>query len=594
MVFNMKNGSILRDSISAINIVHKFSKKSFWLRISQILIMAIKPSASIIVLEKLVDSTQALINGKHGMLLLWMLLLVLISIFYSLATSMESYISILLEKQLNEAFSEQLLKKYQKIPYEYFENPDIQDVINKVGSQPQAIFSTLFFHITNIISILISIVTLIFVFVRVSVLLSGIFLFVIIVMVYGNIKATEYLNNMYMEQTQEERKMEYLYGLMSEKNSVLELRIFDAIEYIKEKWSVINSKILKERIRKTIYSEKYKIVSNVGLLVWVIGIMSILGFKLYNNEISLGIFTAVISSATSAVEMSKVFAGSITDISSKHLNIYCYEQFMQLSERKWGTEVLKKKEKHFIEFRNVYFVYPSNEKTIFKDFSLSFYTDEHLAIVGNNGAGKSTLIKLLVGLYRPTKGKILIDGKDIQLYREKEMMKIVSVVFQDFKEYELSVRENVSFGDIEKIHDDEKIRKAMEQGMIIDFGNDLDQPLGKLEKEGKDLSGGQWQRLAIARACIADSELVILDEPTASLDPIAENELYMNFMKLKGVKGCLIISHRLASAKIADRIIVIDKGTKVEDGSHEMLMNLKGLYYEMFSAQKAWYKNDDK
>ncbi len=590
----MKNGSILRDSISAINIVHKFSKKSFWLRISQILIMAIKPSASIIVLEKLVDSTQALINGKHGMLLLWMLLLVLISIFYSLATSMESYISILLEKQLNEAFSEQLLKKYQKIPYEYFENPDIQDVINKVGSQPQAIFSTLFFHITNIISILISIVTLIFVFVRVSVLLSGIFLFVIIVMVYGNIKATEYLNNMYMEQTQEERKMEYLYGLMSEKNSVLELRIFDAIEYIKEKWSVINSKILKERIRKTIYSEKYKIVSNVGLLVWVIGIMSILGFKLYNNEISLGIFTAVISSATSAVEMSKVFAGSITDISSKHLNIYCYEQFMQLSERKWGTEVLKKKEKHFIEFRNVYFVYPSNEKTIFKDFSLSFYKDEHLAIVGNNGAGKSTLIKLLVGLYRPTKGKILIDGKDIQLYREKEMMKIVSVVFQDFKEYELSVRENVSFGDIEKIHDDEKIRKAMEQGMIIDFGNDLDQPLGKLEKEGKDLSGGQWQRLAIARACIADSELVILDEPTASLDPIAENELYMNFMKLKGVKGCLIISHRLASAKIADRIIVIDKGTKVEDGSHEMLMNLKGLYYEMFSAQKAWYKNDDK
>lgn len=259
-----------------------------------------------------------------------------------------------------------------------------------------------------------------------------------------------------------------------------------------------------------------------------------------------------------------------------------------------GNRSSEKKEKHFIEFRNVYFVYPSNEKTIFKDFSLSFYTDEHLAIVGNNGAGKSTLIKLLVGLYRPTKGKILIDGKDIQLYREKEMMKIVSVVFQDFKEYELSVRENVSFGDIEKIHDDEKIRKAMEQGMIIDFGNDLDQPLGKLEKEGKDLSGGQWQRLAIARACIADSELVILDEPTASLDPIAENELYMNFMKLKGVKGCLIISHRLASAKIADRIIVIDKGTKVEDGSHEMLMNLKGLYYEMFSAQKAWYKNDDK
>ena len=593
MFFDARNNIVLRDSVGAVKVIYNYCRLTFVLRMCQILVMSLKPALSVLILEKLIDNIQLLIHHEHNLVWFWMFLLIVLSILYSVVISMESYISILLEKKLNETFSEQILEKYLKIQFQCFENPKIQDMINKVGSQPQNIFLTLFFQITNIISMVISIAALVVVFFRVSIFLSAIFLVVIIVMIYGNIKATEYLNSMYLEQTQAERKMGYLYSLMSEKHSVLELRIFDAISYIKGKWDGINSTTLKERIKKTIYSEKYKIISNLGLLGWIIGLIGILAFKLYYHQISVGIFTSIITSATSAVAMSKAIAESVADISRKHLNIFCYEEFMKLPEIKYGDMKVQDKEKHFIEFKNVSFCYPRHSKEIIHNLSFSFYTDEHLAIVGKNGAGKSTLIKLLVGLYEPSEGRILIDGIESQLYSKGEVNKIISAVFQDYKEYELNVRENVAFGDIDKISDDKRIKEALKLGMISELGSELDMPLGRIEQDGKDLSGGQWQRLAIARACFADSQFIILDEPTAALDPIAESKLYKNFFNIKGIKGCLIISHRLASAKISDRIIVLEQGTKIEEGNHEQLMELHGLYYEMFSAQKEWYKNND-
>lgn len=589
----LEKNSVIKDSVSTLKIIYKYCKQAFFLRMLQILMMSVKPALSVLILEKLIDNTQLLIQNKNNYVYVWLSLLILLLVISSVAVSMESYISILLEKKLNETFSEHILQKYLKIPYQCFETPEIQDMINKVGSQPQNIFMTLFLHITNIISMVISIVTLILVFSRVSFGLSLIFLVVISVMVYGNIKATEYLNCMYLEQTKDERKMGYLYGLMSEKHSVLELRIFDALSYIKEKWNRINTSILKERIQKTLYSEKYKVVSNLGLLGWIIGLIGVLTYNLYRNQISVGMFTSVLTTATSAVEMTKSFAESVADISRKHLNIFCYEEFMKLPEIEYGTENMQEKDRHFIEFKNVSFTYPNQEKETIHNLSLDFYSDEHLAIVGKNGTGKSTFIKLLVGLYKPSKGSILIDGIDIQSYGKLELKKIISVVFQDYKGYELTVRENIAFGDICNINDDKSIRETLDLGMISELENKLDKPLGRIEQDGQELSGGQWQRLAISRACFSDAQLVILDEPTASLDPIAENELYKNFIRIKGKKGCIIISHRLASAKISDRIIVMDQGTKVEEGNHEQLMGIQGLYYEMFSAQKEWYKNND-
>ena len=249
-----------------------------------------------------------------------------------------------------------------------------------------------------------------------------------------------------------------------------------------------------------------------------------------------------------------------------------------------------------IVFDNVYFTYPHTNNEILKGISMEFYPNQHISLVGENGAGKSTIIKLLCKLYKPDSGKITINGIDINDLSVADLKRAYSVVFQDYAMYSLSLRENIAFGDINQIENDDVIIAALQQGLSSDVlkelrGN-LDANLGKIEEDGVDLSRGQWQRIAISRACLSNSAFVILDEPTASLDPIAETEMYQAFSSLLSQKGSLMISHRLASAKLADIIYVINDGTIKEKGTHKELIAQKGLYESMFNAQSSWYHSE--
>ena len=218
---------------------------------------------------------------------------------------------------------------------------------------------------------------------------------------------------------------------------------------------------------------------------------------------------------------------------------------------------------------------------------------EHIALVGVNGAGKSTIIKLLCRLYRPQSGRIVVNGIDLQEFSQEQLQKLFSVVFQDYNRFYLTLRENVAAGALERKEDDESVRKALRMAGIENekLLMELDLPLGKLEEQGIELSGGQWQRIAIARAYFTDSEFVILDEPTSALDPIAENAMYENIASILTQKSCIFISHRLASAKMADRILVLSKGQIQEEGSHAELMERGGIYADMYRMQSSWYEN---
>lgn len=228
---------------------------------------------------------------------------------------------------------------------------------------------------------------------------------------------------------------------------------------------------------------------------------------------------------------------------------------------------------------------------------MDFYANERISLVGENGAGKSTIVKLLCKLYQPSSGRITINGIDINDIPVCELKKIFSVVFQDYASYSLTLRENIAFGDIDKIADDTALADAMGQGLAIgileNLHRNLDTNLGKIEENGVDLSGGQWQRIAISRACLSDSSFIILDEPTAALDPVAEAEMYRTFAAVLEKKGCILISHRLASAKMADRIYVLKDGVVAEKGSHEELLARGGLYESMFRSQSSWYQEQD-
>lgn len=249
---------------------------------------------------------------------------------------------------------------------------------------------------------------------------------------------------------------------------------------------------------------------------------------------------------------------------------------------------------HRIEFKDVSFRYPGMKRNTINHFSTVIEPGSTVVLVGLNGAGKTTLIKLLTRLYDPTEGVILLDGRDIREYDTKELYKMFGIIFQDFGKYAVSVSENIAMSDINAPLDEERISNAAKQGSADAFINALPEKYETMltrnfAENGTDLSVGQWQKLSVARAFYSDSDFLILDEPTASLDAIAEQEIYNQFDTLRKDKTTIFVSHRLSSATTADKILVVENGTLIEEGNHAELMKLGGKYCELFSVQAERY-----
>jgi len=241
-----------------------------------------------------------------------------------------------------------------------------------------------------------------------------------------------------------------------------------------------------------------------------------------------------------------------------------------------------------IEFRNVSFKYPGTDKLILDDISFIIENGRHYSLVGVNGAGKTTIIKLLTGLYTNYEGAILVDGRSISDLTQSEIKGLSSVVYQDFAKYYISLYDNIAIAG-------DGVENAIElvglSGAVEKLKDGVNTPLGKIYENGVDLSGGEWQRVAMARSVVNNAPLKILDEPTAALDPVSESAVYNNFERISKGGTTLFISHRLGSTKLADIIFVLSDGKIVERGSHSDLISLEnGVYAEMFNAQAEWYK----
>ncbi len=247
-----------------------------------------------------------------------------------------------------------------------------------------------------------------------------------------------------------------------------------------------------------------------------------------------------------------------------------------------------------IDFKNVTFRYPKTERDILRNFNFTLNPGEKLALVGENGAGKTTIIKLLLRFYDVIEGEILINGVNIKSLSLEEWHKNVGALFQDFIKYQFTFKENVYFGNLEEKNNEELLRDAIAKSgadkYIDTLPKNIDQIVGKMFDNGVDLSGGQWQKLALARAFFRNAPILILDEPTSAIDAKAEYEIFQNVQKLQKDKTVLIISHRFSTVRNADRILVLDDGEIIEEGNHEKLMKKKGLYAELFNIQAQGYK----
>lgn len=548
-------------------------------------------------LQKMIDSVTAYITDGAGIkhVAVWGGLYVFslsaTQIFWLIQPKMGRYMN----RRLRNSMTPTVIKKYNDIEYYHFEESKFADIVNHVSNRPQQyiIYHT-YFNLLFLIQGFIQLAGILGLFFAADLWIGiGAALIGIPIAILDS-HAAEKRARMSRESTYEQRQGEYLQGLFSDKHSAYEIKIFGAKNYLLDMWHE-NTRKIWSWYRKTVKTNLW--VSTVVSLL-KISYTSFASFTLALGFISGNIGLGTLVSVIGAFGMQ--FFGIINGLSGEYSSLVgiaykvkYYKELMSYEERpkNAATGVPDSAD---IVFDNVSFTYPNTEREILRNVSFSIKSGEKAAIVGVNGAGKSTIIKLLCGLYKPDSGHIYIGRKDINTLSQEDVRQAVSVVFQDYGCYQMTLRENVAFGDLSALNDDARLIEALRRAgadEVLEKG--LDIPLGRLYEGGIDISRGQWQRIAIARAFLSKSHYVILDEPTASLDPIAESRMYEAFLDILRERGTIIISHRLASAKIADKIIVIESGEVSAIGNHQELMKEGGIYAVMFEEQSSWYQEDD-
>jgi len=397
--------------------------------------------------------------------------------------------------------------------------------------------------------------------------------------------------------TQERRELDYLRYAGASDVTAKEVKLFGLSNYIAERFKVLSDKyyLLSKKLAKqrAAWGSFFNVIGTGAYY----GAYVLIVFRTVAGIFTLGDLTFLSGSFNRLRSKLQGFFTRFTAITESALYLQDYFEFLDLKfEENPAEGKLPPPEKitKGFEFKNVGFKYPKSERWVVRNINFELKAGEKLAFVGENGAGKTTLIKLLLRFYELTEGEILLDGIPVKQYNKTKYQQYFGVIFQDFVKFELTLRENIAMGEIGEIGNQSRIANAAEKSLADQVVSELpkgyDQQLGKRFKQGKDLSGGQWQKIAIARAYMKDAEVLILDEPTSALDARAETEAFKRFIKLTEGKTAVIISHRFSTVRIADRIMVLKDGAVLEIGTHEELMQNNKLYAELFNLQAAGYQ----
>lgn len=395
------------------------------------------------------------------------------------------------------------------------------------------------------------------------------------------------------EQARAERKIDYFYKTTHDFSYGKDIRIYRLQDRIMKNYSgeILALQAIVKRIKGREY--RFSFLSLLTLLLTNAAMYGILLTEAHNG-MPVSSFTMYVSAINSLMTALLTFGETLSFLADQGQYAADFFRLMDTSLVTEGGLAQKPEGTLEVVFDQVSFRYPGSDRDVFKDLSLTIHKGEKLAVVGINGAGKSTLVKLMTGLYEPTAGRILINGRDSREYRKKELYAMFSVVFQEVNILAFTIGENVACTS-DKI-DQGRVQTALEKvGLwekVKGFEKGTSQMMLKvIDEDGTDFSGGERQKLAIARGLYKDANMVIMDEPTAALDALAEAEIYENFSTLTEGKTAVYISHRLASTKFCDKIALFDKDGLKEYGSHEELMAKKGSYYEMFTIQGKYYQD---
>lgn len=504
------------------------------------------------------------------------------SVFYACMVKIDSKVCMQLGIELGEKGGRLSLIQYEDV-----------EINNRLKRAQDCIehgrFSDLSLSVFNILAEVLKVGSTLFILARFSPLLALVSLLSVVpYFVVRLIRGKEFYE-LKKYQAAGERRRNYLYDLFGDKRVVKELRIFGIESYIEEKLyqtrDAMNQELWDFKKRDICSFLLCEILCKCGYVLSII--IAIL--LLLNHRLDFGMLAASLVAFTSFQLAAKYFLISLGRIPECAAFVRDYYDFIDIDEDVHGTE---KFEPNFdkINVKNVCFAYPNTDHLTISDISLDIKKNESIAIVGNNGSGKTTLVKLLTDLYKVQEGEILYGTQNIKDLETKEFYQNVSIVSQDFVKYEMTLQENIGISDWKQMGNTDKIQELLKQMDLPELSevDTLNTLLGS-EFDGRDLSIGQWQKLAIARGMFKESSIIVLDEPTAALDPIMETTILKMFLQIAKEKTAIIVSHRIGICREVDKIIVMKKGKVVEMGNHDELLAKKGEYYQLYKMQQKWY-----
>jgi ATP-binding cassette subfamily B protein len=565
------------------------------------LLQGVTPLATVIIARLLIDGAlQGIMYGTIQPVVLPAILQLVVNLINRFCMRLHATLQILLNHRLSDHMTLLILRKASTLDLTFFENAEFYDRLTRAR---QEVINKPLLLIVQLFSLGSSLVTTIVMLGLLFQLSWWLALVALVVPIPSFLADSRYgLRNYWRALWQSPRKRQQLYivDLLTTDTYNKEIKQFNLTHFFTERYHVLSDQMYQEDKQ---LQAKHICISLLWSLLPMLasaGLYFYVAFQAIQRRISLGALTQYTIAINEVSRNCQGMLDSLSEIYEYHLFINTLFDFLAYEpqivapahpahlEIPVGTEGLD------IEFHNVSFTYPGKSEPVLKNISFTLHAGESVALVGQNGVGKTTLVKLLTRLYNPDEGEILIGGCNIKEYDPHELREQIGVIFQDYVKYHMTAGENIGIGRVTEIENhtlvDSAARKSGADRIIARLDKGYDAMLGRRFEQGVDLSGGEWQKLALARAFMRDTPILILDEPTSALDAQAEYDIFQSFRHLTAGRTVIFVSHRFSTVRLADRIFVIEQGHIIESGSHQELLDLRGKYTELFNLQAEAYR----
>ncbi len=576
-----------------------FNAAPKWTLVNLILVSAqgVLPLLSLYIIKLVIDSVSMALttpdpSTSFHQVGLWIGLAAGIAILASLFQSAATYTLEAQSLAVSDNISKMLQRKSVDIDFVYYENPDFFDTLRRAQQEgayrPTRIVNGMTQLFQNSIS-LVAMVGLLFSF---NWIVGFILLFAALPGLIVRLLFSHQLYHWQRDRTSYERKAAYINWVLTGDTHAKEIRSFGLGDLFIKRYSQLRETLRKEKLTITKRRTTADFAAETAATLAIFGSFAWIAYRAVYGRISIGEMVMFLQAFRLGLNNLRNLLGSLSGFYEDNLFLTNFYDFLDLEpsiRKRPNAPAIPRPIKKGIVFENVGFTYPGSQKKVLDGLSVSIAPGAIVALVGENGSGKTTLAKLLCRLYDPQEGRITIDGIDLRQFNPTDWCREISVIFQDYIQYYFSAQENIWFGDILQPPKCESIRAAAQQAgadtMIAELPGGYDAMLGKSFNKGRELSIGQWQKIALARMLFRKAQLFILDEPTHALDPKSEYDFLKKLHRLLQDRSAVLISHRLSTVRMADRILVLKNGNIVEDGSHESLVKGCGKYAQLFERQ---------